>query len=214
MKRAVLLMMVLWGWAFAAVAEEYKEGVDYELVVPPQPVADPAKIEVMEFFWYGCPHCLSFEPVLNAWVGKLPKDVQFIRQPAVFNDIWAAHAKAFFTAEALGVADKTHADFFTAIQAEHKDPKKVPLLTEDELAPFFVSHGVAEDAFRQAYHSFAVDTRQRQAQAMGPAYGITGTPTLVVNGKYRITGQKAKSQPNMLVIADYLIAKERGAARH
>lgn len=206
MKRLLPLLVMLVSWSVAA--QEFKAGVDYEVISPPQPTADAAKIEVREFFWYGCPHCLEFEPDLNAWLGRAPKDVQFIRQPAVFNERWGAHAKAFFTADTLGMADKLHAEFYTAIQKNKRE-----LATEEDLAKFFAEHGVAEADFRKAYHSFAVDTQMRQAEAMAPAYGVTGTPTVVVNGKYRLTGKLAKSYPNLIAILDFLIEKERGGAK-
>jgi hypothetical protein len=100
------------------------ESVGYETLSPAQPTHNPDKIEVIEFFWYGCPHCYDFEPVLENWVKSLPKNVEFIRQPAVFSDLWGKHAKAYFTAEALGVVDKIHADFFDAIQNKNKNLKQ------------------------------------------------------------------------------------------
>ena len=189
-------------------AEDLKPGVDYDLVSPPQPTADPAKIEVLEFFWYGCPHCYHFEPDLNAWARKKPETVAFIRQPAVFNAHWAAHAKAFFTAEVLGVVDKVHADFFDAIQN-----KKETLESEEDLAKFFAAHGVKEADFHQAYKSFAVDSKMRQAETMAARYGVTGTPSLVVNGKYLISPGKAKTFPRMIEITNALIKKESAPAK-
>lgn len=182
------------------------EGEAYDLVSPPQPTTDPTKVEVLEFFWYGCPHCYHFEPDLNAWLKKKPSNVVFIRQPAVFNARWAAHAKAYFTAEALGVVDKMHADFYDAIQT-----KKMALESEDDLAKFFAEHGVAEADFHKAYKSFAVDAKMRQAEGMAARYGITGTPALVVNGKYRIGGEKAKTFANMIAATQKLVEKESAA---
>lgn len=175
----------------------------YEAVSPAQPVQNPDKVEVIEFFWYGCPHCYSLEPAMVEWLKNKPANVEFIRQPAVFSDVWGKHAKAFFTAEALGVSEKVHADFFDAVQN-----KKQKLVTEDELAKFFVEHGVKEDDFRSAYNSFLVDTKLRQAESMGARYGISGVPALVVNGKYRVTATTAKSQANMLTVTNELIAQE------
>ena len=184
-------------------AEEFKAGVDYELVTPPQPVQDAAKVEVMEFFWYGCPHCYHFEPDLNAWLKRKPANVAFIRQPAIFSALWGAHAKAFFTADALGVLDRLHPDFYEAIQNQHEK-----LENEEVLSQFFARHGVAEAEFRKAYKSFAVDAKMRQAEPMGARYGITGTPSLIVNGKYRISPSQAKSFPRMVAILDELIRQE------
>lgn len=175
----------------------------YDPVTPPQPVQNPGKIEVIEFFWYGCPHCYHLEPAMTEWLKNKPANVEFIRQPAVFSELWGKHAKAFFTAEVLGVSDKVHADFFDAIQN-----RKEKLLTEDELQKFFAAHGVKEEDFRNAYNSFAVYTKLRQAEGMGQRYGITGVPTLIVNGKYRVSASSAKSQDNMLTVTNELIKQE------
>lgn len=183
--------------------QSFKEGKDYERLSQPQPTLDPSKVEVIEFFWYGCPHCYHFEPDLNAWLKSKPDNVVFVRQPAIFNERWAAHAKAFFTAEALGVLDKLHPLFYDAIQNQRR-----ALESEEDLAKFFSEHGVAEEDFRKAYRSFAVDAKMRQAEGMAARYGVTGTPTLVVNGKFRVTGTLAKSYPNMIAITSYLISQE------
>lgn len=188
-------------------AADIKAGVDYDLVNPPQPTADPSRIEVLEFFWYGCPHCFHFEPELNAWVKTVPANVDFRRQPAIFNEQWAAHAKAFFTAESLGVLDKMHADFYDAIQN-----KKAALTTEEDLAKFFKDHGIDQAEFHKAYTSFAVDSQMRQAEGLAAKYGITGTPAIVVNGKYVVSPGKAKSFPRMIEITNALIKQESAAA--
>jgi thiol:disulfide interchange protein DsbA len=180
-----------------------KEPEGYELISPAQPSSDPSKVEVIEFFWYGCPHCYHFEPDLNAWLKNKPENVVFIRQPAIFNAHWAAHAKAFFTAQALGVLEKMHADFYDAIQN-----KKMALESEEDLAKFFAEHGVKEAEFHKAYRSFAVDTKMRQAEAMAARYGVTGTPSLVVNGKYRVSASQAKTFDNMIKVMKSLIAQE------
>jgi len=121
----------------------------------------------------------------------------------VFSDVWGKHAKAYYTAEALGLNDKLHADFFDAIQN-----KKQKLLTEEELGKFFVDHGVKQEDFQAAYNSFIVDTKLRQAESMGARYGITGVPALIVNGKYKITATTAKSQENMINVLNDLIRQE------
>ena len=178
----------------------------YETLSPAQPVQNPDKVEVIEFFWYGCPHCYSLEPSMVAWLKTKPANVEFIRQPAVFSDLWGKHAKAFFTAEALGVSDKVHADFFDAIQN-----KKQKLTSEDDLAKFFAAHGVKDEDFRAAYSSFLVDAKMRQAETMAARYGITGVPAIIVNGKYRVTATTAKSQENMINITNQLIEQESSA---
>ncbi|MCQ8104512.1 thiol:disulfide interchange protein DsbA/DsbL [Methylomonas sp. SURF-2] len=178
----------------------------YETLSPAQPVQNPDKVEVIEFFWYGCPHCYSLEPSMVEWLKTKPANVEFIRQPAVFSDLWGKHAKAFFTAEALGVTEKVHADFFDAIQN-----KKQKLTSEDDLAKFFAAHGIKDEDFRAAYNSFMVDAKMRQAETMGARYGISGVPAIVVNGKYRVTASTAKSQDNMIAVTNQLIQRESTA---
>lgn len=190
-------------FCFAALANADS---GYEAVSPAQPVQHADKVEVIEFFWYGCPHCYHLEPDMIAWLKTKPANVEFIRQPAVFSDVWGKHAKAFFTAEALGVSEKTHADFFDAIQN-----KKQKLTDEEELAKFFAAHGVKAEDFKAAYNSFGVDAKMRQAETMAARYGVTGVPALIVNGKYRVTATTAKSQENMLTVTNQLIEQESKA---
>jgi protein dithiol oxidoreductase (disulfide-forming) len=188
-------------FAFSALLRA--ESVGYETISPAQPTHDPAKVEVIEFFWYGCPHCYDFEPLLNKWKENLPKNVEFIRQPAAFNETWTKHAKAYYTAEALGVVDKIHADFFEAVQKKGQD-----LETEEQLVPFFVAHGVKEADFREAYNSFPVDAKIRQAGAMAARYGITGVPAIIINGKYKTNGKIAGSHEKMIEVMNKLIEQE------
>lgn len=202
LKKIAGLALLTFFVAFAqfAIAEDQP---GYEVLSPAQPTASPDKIEVIEFFWYGCPHCYSFEPSLTSWLKKKPANVEFIRIPAVFSEQWGKHAKAYYTAEALGVVDAVHADFFDAVQE-----KKQSLDSEDELAKFFTAHGVKEADFRETYNSFVVDTKVRQAPAIAAKYGITGVPTVIVNGKYRTNGTLAGSQEKMIDIMNLLIKKE------
>lgn len=197
---ALLILFV----SFAASLKA-EETLGYETISPPQPTANPDKIEVIEFFWYGCPHCYTFEPGLKKWLKALPANVEFIRIPAIFNEQWGKHAKAYFTAEALGVVDAIHADFFDAIQE-----KKQELETEDQLAKFFAAHGVKEAEFRETYNSFMIDAKMRQAPAIAAKYGITGVPAIVVNGKYKTNGTLAGSQEKMIDVMNSLIKKESG----
>lgn len=180
-----------------------EELTGFETLASPQPTQNPDKVEVIEFFWYGCPHCYDFEPILENWVKNLPANVDFIRQPAAFSDLWAKHAKAFYVAQALGVLDKVHADFFDALQNKHQK-----LENEDQLAAFFTAHGVKESDFREAYNSFLVDTKVRQAAVTPARYGVTGVPVLIVNGKYKVDGKSAGSHEKMIEVVNQLIKKE------
>lgn len=179
------------------------ENQGYEVLSPAQATQNADKIEVIEFFWYGCPHCYHFEPELSKWLKSKPENVEFIRQPAIFNSLWEQHAKAYFTAEALGVVEKIHADFFDAVQN-----KKQKLATEEDLQKFFVAHGVSPSDFSNTYRSFIVDTKVRQAKAMAPRYGVTGVPAIIINGKYKTNGPLAKSQENMINVMNELIRQE------
>jgi thiol:disulfide interchange protein DsbA len=187
-------------------AEELTGG--YETLDTPQPTQNPDKVEVIEFFWYGCPHCYDFEPILESWVKKLPANVDFIRQPAAFSDLWAKHAKAFYVAQALGVLDQVHADLFDALQNKHQK-----LESEDQLAVFFTAHGVKEADFHEAYNSFLVDTKVRQAAVTPARYGVTGVPVLIVNGKYKVDGKSAGSHEKMIEVVNQLIKKEAAAKK-
>ena len=179
------------------------ESLGYETLSPAQPTQNPDKIEIIEFFWYGCPHCYSLEPLMEKWLKTKPDNVEFIRQPAIFSDVWGKHAKAYFVAEALGVVDKVHADFFDAIQN-----KKQKLTSEDDLANFFAAHEVDKKTFSNTFNSFLIDTKVRQAKAMAPRYGLTGVPALIINGKYKTTGPIAKSHENMIEVLNRLIKQE------
>ena len=186
---------------FSALSQAESQG--YETISPAQPTQNPDKIEVIEFFWYGCPHCYSLEPLVEKWLKTKPDNVEFIRQPAIFSSVWGKHAKAYFVAETLGVVDKVHSDFFDAIQN-----KKQKLTSEDDLAKFFVAHGVDETKFRNTFNSFLIDTKLRQAKAMAPRYGLTGVPAIIINGKYKTTGPLAKSHENMIEVLNRLIKQE------
>jgi len=191
-------------FSFATLTQA--ESLGYQTLSPAQPTQNQDKVEVIEFFWYGCPHCYSLEPEMKKWLKTKPANVEFIRQPAIFSSLWGKHAKAYFVAEALGVVDKVHDDFFDAIQT-----KKLKLTSEDQLAKFFVAHGVDETQFRNTFNSFLIDSKVRQAKAMAPRYGITGVPALIINGKYKTNGPLAKSHQNMIKVMDQLIQQESQA---
>jgi thiol:disulfide interchange protein DsbA len=161
------------------------------------------KVEVAEFFSYGCPHCYQFEPVIGAWKAQLPADVEFVRTPAVFNKDYQLYAQTYFTAQALNVQEQTHIPLFDALHNERRrlnDPER--------MATFFGELGVDPLAFARTYNSFGVRASTQQAEAKGRAYRAAGVPALIVNGKYRIEGSMAGSYANMILVADYLIAKE------
>lgn len=191
---------------FAADAV-YEEGTHYVELDVPIRTADPGKVEVTEYFSYGCPHCFEFDPLISSWASNLGDGVVFNRTPAVWNADYAVYAQTYYTAEVLNILDQAHNALFEAIHTERRrlgDPKA--------MAQYFAQFGVDPVEFAKVYKSFGVSASVQKAVARGRAYRARGVPTLIINGKYRIEGQMAGSNVNMLRIADFLIEKERKAA--
>lgn len=206
MRVVIAVFAFLFSLVACAEGPAYKADVHYEVLEQPVQTIDPKKIEVTEVFWYGCGHCFRFEPMLHQWTGKLADDVVFRQSPAMWNEAMAVHARAFYVAQALKVLDKVHQPLFNALNIEGKR-----LTTEDQVAEFFAGHGVDRDTFMKAYKSFGVTGQVKQADARARAYNITGTPEIVVNGKYRVSARMAGGQAQMLKVADFLIQQERAA---
>ena len=185
-------------------AEEFVVGQHYQEVKPAVATSTAAdKVEVLELFWYGCPHCYAFEPQLQEWLKNKADYIEFVRVPAVFAQNWEVHARAFYAAQQLGVLDKLNGPMFDAI---HKEGRK--LGSQEEVTQFFADKGVSAEDFKKAYNSFDVDTKTRRAIALTREYGITGVPALIVNGKYRSSAQEAGDFASLLKLVDYLAAKE------
>jgi thiol:disulfide interchange protein DsbA len=207
--RHLILSAVLAGASLIGLnlqAEEIQEGKQYVELQPAVPVSVPGKIEVVELFWYGCPHCYQFEPTLNPWVEKLPGDVNFVRIPAMFGGVWNVHGQMFLALQSMGVEQKVHAAVFDAI---HKGGQK--LATPEEMAEFLATQGVDQGAFLKAYNSFGVKAQVEKAKKLAAAYQISGVPVLVVNGKYRFDIGSAGGPEQTVDLADQLIDKERSA---
>lgn len=211
LSRNVLVAIVLLQWAllpFARAAESFTAGTHYEVLPVPVKTADASKIEVVEMFSYACVHCFSFDPSLEGWRAVAPADVSFRRTPAVFNKDWELLAQVYYTGEVLGVVDKVHTPIFNALHMESLDLRDPRLVAE-----LFEKHAsIKPEQFNDVYNSFSVRSRVQQAVGKGKAYRITGVPTLIVNGKYRVDGQMAGNNTKMLEVVDFLIAKERAAA--
>ncbi len=187
----------------ATQAAKYEEGVDYELITPPQPTSTGKKIEVVELFWYGCPHCYQFEPYVNRWLKKLPENAEFVRMPGIFRPSWSLFARAYYTSIVLGVFDKTHSAIF---EATHE--LKRPLTSEAQLAEFFAEQGVKKEDFSKVFRSFAVESKVRRATDMSRRYGVKGVPAMIVNGKYRTGAGMTGSHANTIKVVNFLIEKE------
>ncbi|QKE65076.1 thiol:disulfide interchange protein DsbA/DsbL [Aquipseudomonas campi] len=187
-------------------AEPVKAGQHYVELQKPVPVSQPGKIEVVELFWYGCPHCYQLEPTLNAWVEKLPSDVHFTRVPALFGRTWDIHGQLYITLDLMKVEQRVHKAVFDAIHKQGKELKD-----PEEMADFLVEQGVDRDSFLNTYNSFAVKGQMAKAKQLAKAYQITGVPVLIVNGKYRFDVRSAGGEKQLLQVANYLIDKERAA---
>jgi thiol:disulfide interchange protein DsbA len=207
MKRLLAMVwLIALGLPLVASAE-FLEGVEY-VRIPKQPVETGAKIEVREFFWYGCPHCYALEPSLEAWLKKIPKNTQFVRTPAVFNERWAVHARAYYAFESLGLIGKMHEPLFRAL---HQD--KRPLFDVDSLAAFVVERGGDRKAFVDAYNSFGVATSVNRATQLGRAFGVQSVPTLFVDGQYMTNANIAGGYDKVPQVLNFLIQKAAAERR-
>jgi thiol:disulfide interchange protein DsbA len=176
-------------------------GTDYLVLDPRATVEAPAgKIELVEFFWYNCPHCNSFEPELAAWLKKLPKDVAFRRVPVAFRDDFVPQQRLYYALEAMGLVEKLHAKVFAAIHTERVDLSKAPAILD-----WVGSQGVDKAAFNGHYGSFSVATKSSRAAQLQNAYKVEGVPALGIAGRFYTDGSLAKSMGNALKVVEYLL---------
>ena len=188
-----------------AQAAKPEAGADYLVLDKKVPVeAAAGKIEVVEFFWYNCPHCNAFEPALDAWVGRLPKDVAMRRVPVGFRDEFVPQQRLFYTLESMGLLDKLHARVFTAIHAEKQD-----LSRGDGIATWVAKQGVDKTSFMEQFNSFSIATKASRATQLQNAYKVEGVPAMGVAGRFYTDGTLAKSMPRALQVVDYLVAEAR-----
>ena len=184
------------------------EGVHYLRLSKPAPVSAPTgKIEVVEFFWYGCPHCNALEPALEAWVRKLPADVVFRRVPVAFGAVHESHQRLFYTLEAMGQLAAVHPKVFAAIHTQRQRLEK-----EAEQIAFLKGAGVDTSRYAELSKSFSVQTKMRQAKQLTDAYDIDGVPTIGVHGRFHTSGSLAGDNMRALAVAEALIARVRKGA--
>lgn len=186
-----------------AMAADYEEGVHYQRLAQPQPVDTGDKVEVREMFWYGCPHCYRLEPYVERWLRRKPAQAEFIRTPAAMVPHWQVHARAFYTAEVLGVIEKIHRPLFDAIHVQGKK-----LNNKEALADFFAGFGVEKAKFYKTFRSFAVETRFRRAKTLAGRYNLKGVPALIVNGKFLVTNRMTGGNAETFKVVNYLVKKE------
>ncbi len=194
--------------AQSALADAFEVGDNYDLLPIPVETADPKRIEVVEIFSYGCPHCFEFEPSIEAWRARQQPDVLFRRIPAVFRKDWVILAQAYYAAQALGVVDKVNEPIFEAIHLKGLNPEDPAVLA----GVFKESAGIDNEEFLKVLNSFGVRSKVQQADAQGRMYRLTGVPTLIVDGKYTVYGQHLTGgNVDRLAVVDFLVAKERAA---
>ncbi len=184
----------------------FQAGKHYTILTPAQPTSvGPDQVEVVEVFWYGCPHCYTLEPFAERWAKSTkPEGTEFVKMPAALNPNWQVHARLFYAAETLGVLDKVHGDIFREIHVNRN-----PLNTEDLMVAFFDQHGVSREDFLEAWNSFAVETNLKRAGSIVRRYRLTGVPAVVVNGKYVTGADKAGGNEAVFEVVNFLVEKEK-----
>ncbi len=191
--------------AAQAQAKSFQEGTDYLLLDKIAGTEAPAgKIEVVEFFWYSCPHCNHFEPQLEGWIKKLPKDVYVRRVPVSFRPDFEPQQRLFYVLESMGKVDELHKKVFYAIHVE-----KQSLTTADQVAAWAEKQGINKAKFVEAYNSFPIATKTRKATLLQDAYKVDGVPALGVAGRYFTSGSVAQTMERALLVTDYLVGLAR-----
>ena len=204
MRKVLSTLGLFFFLSLPAGAQEYQQDVNFFELQVAQPVHTGEKIEVLELFWYRCPHCYAFQPHVESYVAGLPDYVNFRRMPAVLRDSWIPQAKTFYAAKTLSVLKTLHKPIFDAIHQ-----KRRPMSSRSDIKSFFVEHGVDGARFDAVFDSFSLDAQVRQANAQTRQYGLTGVPTVIVNGRYRTSGQLAGSYETMVEVIKTLVEKER-----
>jgi len=198
------LLMVLSLTCAAFVAPAHAQDQPYTELAQPLATESGDRIEVVEFFWYGCPHCYAFEPFVNEWIKRLPADVSFRRVPAIFNRNWAEAGRVYYTLESMGLLERLHGPLFDAVHQQH-----LRITNEKQLRDWLQRQNVDVDRFFATAQSFSVESKLRRAAMLTEASKITGVPALMVNGRYIVSADAVRSQERMLEVADALIERER-----
>jgi len=187
-----------------STGEKYRAGVHYEIVDNPTIVRDPSKIEVTEVFWFGCNHCYALEPYIARWKKDVPADVAFIKSPATWNEMLKTHANIYYTAKALGIEQQFVPAAFNTIQNEGR-----MLTGNTELEYYFRGFDIDRNKYKAVSTSFGVRNAVEQADKKMKQWKVTGVPSLIVNGKYKVSASRAVRTDQLFDVVDFLVEKER-----
>jgi thiol:disulfide interchange protein DsbA len=199
MTKVISTLALLLAFALPVTGQEYEQGINYFPLKIPQPVHTGDKIEVLELFWYRCPHCFELEPYLNKWLKSKPDFIEYVRLPAVLNRSWAFDARVFYTFVALGLVDSLHEAYFEAI---HTDRKRI--VTIEQLADWVADKGQDPQQILDTFNSFGVDSMVAHAADMSGRYETDGVPTIIVDGKYRTKVSLAGGHNELIDLMNYL----------
>lgn len=213
---SAIIFVLLFSWTLSASSEDGHnhpeisniiEGKHYHRISPAVPTnVEEGKVEVLELFWYGCPHCFDFEPHIKNWKENMPAEASFLRMPSVLNRGWAAHARAYYALETMGEIERIHPIFFSAI---HDQGRR--LRDAESMARFLSQHDVDADKFKSAYDSMYVETKIKRSDQLARQYGASSVPQVIINGKYRTSARDAGGFENVLKVIDLLVAQEASA---
>jgi thiol:disulfide interchange protein DsbA len=207
LRSSLLFALVITSSAFAQQGGEFELGKDYNRLTPTQPTSSgPEQVEVAEIFWYGCPHCYNFDPILKSWESSKADYISFVRIPAVWNPLLRMHAQAFYTAQVLGKGAEMHEPLFAEI---HQNGNYLD--SPEKLANFFARFGVSREAFNDAFNSREVNELLQRAEELNQRYQISSVPSIVINGKYTSNASMTGSYERLIELIDTLAASEHGA---
>lgn len=192
--------------AAATAAPDFTEGREYQLISPAAPTSvSDGKVEVVELFWYGCPHCYAFEPHVKQWLKEKPAEAEYVPVPATLNPRWVVHARTFYALQSLGELERVHEKFFQAIHEQNRRLRDV-----NAIARFLAQQDIEEDKFRQAFDSIEIDAKIKREQQVSAIYGVSGVPAVIVAGKYRTSATLAGGYDKMIEVINFLVRRESG----
>ncbi len=195
--------------AIGGVRPAGAQGVGYQTLAKPVATRDPSKVEVLEFFWFGCPHCFQFEPTINAWKDDKPDYVDFVREAPPFNPSWENHSRTFYAAEALGITDGMFEPMFDEIHVKRKGMRSA-----GEVSKFIagLDLGVDAETFEKAMTSFSVETGMRRGMSLARDAQVSGVPSILINGKYLTSASLAGGNDGMIRVINQMAQLEHDAS--